>query len=89
MLAVMFNHTDQGLAPMPKTKEGAYFLEADPIYFREILNYLRYGQSTEDPDLFRGFYFAWAKYEGSHLVWSHSHFGPKHTSAISRHISAR
>ena len=54
MLAVMFNHTDQGLAPMPKTKEGAYFLEADPIYFREILNYLRYGQSTEDPDLFRG-----------------------------------
>lgn len=39
---------------MPKTKEGAYFLEADPIYFREILNYLRYGQSTEDPDLFRG-----------------------------------
>ena len=43
-----------GLAPMPKTKEGAYFLEADPIYFREILNYLRYGQSTEDPDLFRG-----------------------------------
>ena len=32
------------IAPMAKTKEGNYFLDVDPIYFREILEYLRHGK---------------------------------------------
>jgi len=55
MLALMFNHTDEGMSPMTKTKDGAYFLDADPLYFREILEYLRHGEiSTEDSTLWKG-----------------------------------
>jgi len=42
LLGTMFSHLDS--APMAKTKEGNYFLDADPIYFREILEYLRHGK---------------------------------------------
>ena len=52
MLAAMFNHQDQGMVPMAKTKDGAYFLDVDPSHFREILNYLRYGKIiTKDSEL--------------------------------------
>ena len=40
LLGVMFNHIDQGMAPMPKTKDGHYFLDVNPLYFGEILDYL-------------------------------------------------
>ena len=33
MLATMFNHQDQGMAPMAKT-DGVYFLDANPLHFR-------------------------------------------------------
>ena len=55
LLGKMFNHTDHGLAPMHKTKDGYYFLEADPVYFEQILNYLRYDKIfTKDPEVLRG-----------------------------------
>ena len=44
MLATMFNHQNQGLAAMVKTKDGDYFLDANPMHFREILHLLRYGK---------------------------------------------
>ena len=46
MLCTMFSHTDSGLTPMPKTEKGHFFLDADPIYFRAILNWLRLGKVT-------------------------------------------
>ena len=55
MLAIMFQHTANGLAPMPMTKEGAYFLDANPLYFGEILDYLRHGKIvSEDPNVLKG-----------------------------------
>ena len=40
---------------MAKTKEGNYFLDANPLYFGEILEYLRHGEIiTKDPVLLRG-----------------------------------
>ena len=33
MLAIMFQHTTNGLSPMPMTNVGAYFLDANPVYF--------------------------------------------------------
>ena len=55
MLGVMFNHTDHGMAPMPKTKDGHYFLDVDPTYFQEVLNFLRHGEViTQNPDILRG-----------------------------------
>ena len=46
MLCAMFNHTDSGMTPMPKTEKGHFFLDADPIYFRVVLNWLRLGKIT-------------------------------------------
>ena len=55
MLCTMFNHTESGLTPMPKTEEGHFFLDVDPIYFRVILNWLRLGKVTlDDPGLLKG-----------------------------------
>ena len=55
MLAIMFQHTVNGLAPMPMTKDGAYFLDANPLYFGEILDYLRHGKIvSEDPNVLKG-----------------------------------
>ena len=55
MLAIMFQHTANGLAPMPMTKDGAYFLDANPLYFGEILDYLRRGKIvSEDPNVLKG-----------------------------------
>ena len=55
MLCAMFSHTDFGLSPMPKTEKGHFFLDADPIYFRVILNWLRLGKVTlDDPGLLEG-----------------------------------
>ena len=55
MLETMFNHVDDGLMPMPKTKEGYYFLDVDPDYFRLVLNWLRLDViTTEDPGLLKG-----------------------------------
>ena len=54
-LATMFNHREEGMAPMAKTKEGDYFLDADPLHFREILHYLRYGKIVaRDSSLLEG-----------------------------------
>ena len=37
-----------GMAPiMTKTNDGTYFLDADPLHFKEILNYMRYGELDE------------------------------------------
>ena len=44
MLGAMFSHTQNGISPMPKTCEGLFFLDADPEYFRVILNWLRLGE---------------------------------------------
>ena len=46
MLCAMFSHTDSGMTPMPKTEKGHFFLDADPIYFRVVLNWLRLGKIT-------------------------------------------
>ena len=55
MLAIMFQHTVNGLAPMPMTKDGAYFLDANPLYFGGILDYLRHGKIVaEDPNVLKG-----------------------------------
>ena len=44
MLCAMFSYTQNGISPMPKTNEGLFFLDADPEYFRVILNWLRLGE---------------------------------------------
>ena len=55
MLSAMFVHTDTGMLPMPKTKDGQYFLDADPKYFEIILNWLRLGEiTTNDPEIMKG-----------------------------------
>jgi len=46
MLCAMFSHTDSGMTPMQKTEKGHFFLDADPIYFRVVLNWLRLGKVT-------------------------------------------
>jgi len=46
MLCAMFSHTDSGMTPMPKIEKGHFFLDADPIYFRVVLNWLRLGKVT-------------------------------------------
>lgn len=46
MVAKMFDHSEEGITPMLKKEDGNYFLDADPIYFREILNFLRFGKLT-------------------------------------------
>ena len=44
-----------GMAPMAKKNDGSYFLDADPIHFKEILDYLRYGKIiTQDSNLLVG-----------------------------------
>ena len=43
------------LAPMAKTKDGNYFLDANPRYFEEILEFLRYGEiDIKDEELLKG-----------------------------------
>ena len=55
MLATMFCHSKNGLSPMPKTQEGHYFLDADPDFFKVILNWLRLGKiTTNDSNLYTG-----------------------------------
>ena len=55
MLATMFRHSKNGLSPMPKTQEGHYFLDADPDFFKVILNWLRLGIiTTNDSNLYTG-----------------------------------
>ena len=40
---------------MAKTRDGNYFLDANPLYFQEILDYLRYGEiNTEDTTVLKG-----------------------------------
>ena len=40
---------------MPKTKDGNYFLDANPRYFEEILEFLRYGEiDIKDEELLKG-----------------------------------
>ena len=40
---------------MAKTKDGNYFLDTNPRYFQEILDYLRFGEIyTEDPSVLKG-----------------------------------
>ena len=55
MLCAMFSYTKNGLTPMPKTNEGHFFLDADPEYFRIVLNWLRMGQIiAEEPTVLKG-----------------------------------
>ena len=55
LLAVMFSHTDKGMAPMPKTKDEYYFLDVNPVYFELILDYLRNGEiHTKNEDILKG-----------------------------------
>ena len=45
------------MAPMAKTKEGAYFLDFNPVHFSEILDYLRTGRIArfeKDSNLLEG-----------------------------------
>ena len=40
---------------MAKKNDGSYFLDADPIHFKEILDYLRYGKIvTQDTNILVG-----------------------------------
>ena len=40
---------------MVKTKDGNYFLDTNPRYFQEILDYLRFGEIfTEDKAVLKG-----------------------------------
>ena len=40
---------------MPKTKDGNYFLDANPRYFEEILEFLRYGEiDIKDEEILKG-----------------------------------
>ena len=41
VLAKMFDHVEQRLSPTAKTKDQEYFLDADPKYFKVVLNFLR------------------------------------------------
>jgi len=52
-LAKMFEQTELMIA-MPKTKTGHYFLDADPLYFKVVLNFLRLGKITAPQDLIKG-----------------------------------
>jgi len=52
-LAKMFEQTDLMIA-MPRTKTGHYFLDADPLYFKVVLNFLRLGKITAPTDLING-----------------------------------
>merc|ERR1712241_1572593 len=55
MLCAMFDHEEQGMQPLPKTENGYYFLDADPEYFRVVLNFLRLGKLVfDDPKLSKG-----------------------------------
>ena len=55
MLATMFRHSKSGLSPLPKTQEGHYFLDADPDFFKVILNWLRLSKiTTNDSNLHIG-----------------------------------
>ena len=56
MLSAMFSHTDIGMPPMPRTKDGKlYFLDVDPKYFEIILNWLRMGEiKSNTPDIMKG-----------------------------------
>ena len=55
MLSAMFVHTDTGMSPMPKTKDGQYFLDANPKYFEIILDWLQLEEiTTKDPDIMKG-----------------------------------
>ena len=64
MLFAMFGYTKNGLTPMPKTNEGHFFLDADPEYFRVVLNWLRMGQViAEEATVLKGV-LAMANYFG-------------------------
>ena len=40
---------------MEKTKDGHFFLDINPVYFEQILDYLRHGEIvTKDPEILRG-----------------------------------
>ena len=52
-LAKMFEQTDLMIA-MPRTKTGHYFLDADPVYFKVVLNFLRLGKITATEELMKG-----------------------------------
>ena len=55
MLSTMFKHTEKGLAPMPKTEEDHYFLDANPEFFKIILDWLRLDEiTTNDYSLLKG-----------------------------------
>ena len=49
----MFEQTELMIA-MPKTKTGHYFLDADPVYFKVVLNFLRLGKITAPDELLKG-----------------------------------
>ena len=55
VLTLYIKITNVFLAPMAKTKDGNYFLDANPRYFQEILDYLRFGEIfTEDKAVLKG-----------------------------------
>ena len=69
MLAKMFQH-EGAIQPAAQDSDGAYLIDANPDYFKPILNFLRRGELVIDPGVSRKGVMSEAKYFGIHSLVS-------------------